>query len=122
MRAGELSNELLAMLGDEGFAQLTQAFGGTRLYVPHKLDEQHEIAKAIGLHLAQRLSRRYAPAVLRLPLAREHRALHYRGKGLSNAAIARELGITETGVEKLFDRRADAPKKGSSAQLSFLDN
>jgi len=113
----ELSGELHAMLGDEGFAALTQAFGGTRLLVPRRLDEDHEIAKAIGIALAKRLSRRYAPDQLRVPLAREHRALHYRGQGLSNAEIARRLGITETGVDKLFRRRPDAPAKGSQLSL-----
>jgi hypothetical protein len=120
--AGELSGELLAMLGEDGFVGLTQAFGGTRLYVPHKVDEDHEIAKAVGLVRALRLSRRFAPAVLRVPLAREQRALHYRGQGLSNAEIARKLGITESGVDKLFLRRPDAPAKGSANQLSLFDN
>jgi hypothetical protein len=122
MNRGELSNELLAMLGEDGFVQLTQAFGGTRLYLPYKLDEEHEIAVAVGIDRARRLSRRYAPAVLRIPLAREHRALHYRGQGLSNAEIARKLGITESGVDKLFLRRPDAPAKGSASQLSLFES
>lgn len=113
----ELSGELLAMLGEEGFVALAQAFGGTRLVVPYKLDEEHEITKAIGMARATRLSRRYAPDQLRIPLARELRALHYRAKGLSNAQIARKLGITETGVDKLFRRRPDAPAKGSQLSL-----
>lgn len=121
MNAGELLNELQAMLGEECFVQLTQAFGGTRLFIPKKLDEDHEIVRAIGDEAARRLSRRCAGATLRIPLAREQRALHYRGLGLSNAAIARKLGITETGVEKLFLRRPDAPAKGSALQFSLFD-
>lgn len=119
MRDGELSNELLAMLGEDCFVALAQSFGGTRLFIPQKLGEDHEIVVAIGAEAAQRLSRRCAGATIRIPLAREERALHYRSHGLSNAAIARKLGITETGVEKLFLRRKDAPAKGSALQATF---
>nr|WP_277924248.1 LuxR C-terminal-related transcriptional regulator [Sphingomonas sp. CROZ-RG-20F-R02-07] len=64
------------------------------------------------------MSERLAPDVVRVPLAREQRALHYRAIGKSNAQIARALGITESAVDKLFRRRSDAPAKGS-AQLGL---
>jgi hypothetical protein len=116
---GELTNGLKALLGDEAFVALAQAFGGTRLYVPATIDADHEIAQAIGLAAARRLSRRYAPDTIRVPLARNERARHYRAIGLSNAQIARKLGMAETGIDKLFARMTDAPAKGS-AQLSLF--
>lgn len=116
---GELSNDLKALLGEPAFVALAQAFGGTRLYVPNTINADHEIAQAIGLDAAGKLSRRYSPATIRVPLARVDRALHYRAANLSNAAIARKLGITETAVDKLFARRSDAPAKGS-AQLTLF--
>lgn len=101
-----------------------QAFGGTRLYVPFKLADDHEIVAAIGRELAEKLSRRMAPWTFRVPLARRERALWYRDhEKLSNAKIARKLGITETGVEKLFGREAlpDQRRKSSNpAQLDLL--
>lgn len=116
---GELSNDLKALLGEDGFVALAQAFGGTRLYVPTAIPADHEIAQAIGREAADLLSRRYSPATIRVPLARSERARHYRALGLSNAQIARKLGMAETGVDKLFARMADAPTKGS-AQLSLF--
>lgn len=111
--------ELATLIGREAFVRLAEAFGGTRLYVPTRMTGQHEIAEAIGLEAARMLSERLAPDYIRVPLAREDRAMHYRAIGRSNAQIARALGITESGVEKLFVRRADAPKKGS-AQLGLF--
>jgi hypothetical protein len=35
---------------------------------------------------------------------------------MSNAAIARKLGITENGVEKLFGREQDLPDRPGSAK------
>jgi len=115
-----LLDDLKALLGDAGFIALVQAFGGTRLYVPEKPQPDSELVTAIGEEAARRLTRRYAPDVLRVPLAREELAIHYRAAGLSNRDIARKLRITETGVNKLFRRRPDTPVKGA-AQLPLFD-
>ncbi|MFV0642938.1 MAG: hypothetical protein ACK5NN_00305 [Sphingomonadaceae bacterium] len=114
----QLSADLLELLGREAFFRLAEEFGGTRLYVPQIMSVGHEISQAIGLAPAEALSARYAPAVLRIPLAREQRARHYRAQGFSNARIARKLGMSESGIDRLFSRMADAPAKGSG-QLSF---
>lgn len=123
-RSGALTPYLRALLGDEGLVHFCQAFGGTRAYIPFKLDDDHEIVAAVGRELADKLSRRMAPATIRVPLARRERALWYRDREkLSNAVIARKLGITETGVEKLFGRE-DLPdqrrKSSNPAQLDLL--
>lgn len=109
--------EIEELIGEEALVRLAEAFGGTRLFVPVKMTLRHEIAKAIGIDAARQLSERLAPDVIKVPLAREQRARHYRGQGLSNAAIARKLGMTESGVERLFARIPDAPEKGSQLQL-----
>jgi DNA-binding NarL/FixJ family response regulator len=113
--------ELEALIGEEALIRLAEAFGGTRLFVPVKMTARHAVAKAIGLDAARKLSDRLAPDVIRVPLARRQRALHYRAAlALSNAQIARRLGMTEKGVEKLFGRHPDAPAKGSQLSL-FAD-
>lgn len=109
--------DLEQLIGEEALVALAEAFGGTRLYVPARMTHRHEIAQAIGMDAARKLSDRLAPDVIKVPLAREQRALHHRAAGLSNAQIARRLGITETGVEALFRRRPDAPAKGSQLPL-----
>lgn len=113
-----LTDDLIDLLGEEVFVLLVEAFGGTRLYVRHNPAPNDGLSETIGATNAALLAERYAPDVLRIPLARQLRARHYRAAGLSNAQIARKLGITETGVDKLFKRMPSPPKKGSG-QLSF---
>jgi DNA-binding NarL/FixJ family response regulator len=108
-----LTESLGALLGLEALISLSEAFGGRRLYVPQDLGDEHPIARAIGAQPAARLVRRYSLAFIRVPLARELRARHYRARGLSNGDIASKLGITETGVDKLFARMERPPVKGS---------
>ncbi|MES2987657.1 MAG: hypothetical protein V4808_07110 [Pseudomonadota bacterium] len=121
MHARALTEQLKSLLGEAAFVALAEAFGGTRLYVPHTIPADHEIARAIGIEAAARLSKRLAPDTIRMPLARELRARHYRAHNLSNAAIARKLGLTEGGVEKLFKRMDNPPAKGSAGQLHLFE-
>jgi DNA-binding NarL/FixJ family response regulator len=72
--------------------------------------------QAVGRILADKLSRAMAPATIRVPLARRERAMSYRALGMSNAMIARKLGITENGVGKLFGREQDLPDRPGSAK------
>lgn len=97
--------ELETLIGEEALVRLAEAFGGTRLYIPVKISAAHDIAKAVGLEAARVLSERLAPDVIRVPLAREQRARQYRERDkLSNAQIARRLGMSEPGVNQLFKR------------------
>lgn len=104
------------VLGTESFVLLCQELGGVRVYLPMKIPDNHDIVAAIGRDLAEALSRELAPAWLRVPLARRERALYFRDKGLSNARIARKLGITESGVNKLFGREENLPPKPISGR------
>lgn len=117
MISGDLTRDLEDLLGADGFVALTEAFGGVRLYVPNKIDCGHDIARAIGSARAQLLSRRFAPSVIRVPLAREYRARHYRARGDSNPMIARRLGMTEPGVEQLFRRLGDDAARRNQLSL-----
>lgn len=109
----QLTESLRHLLGADALVALTEAFGGRRLYVPQDLGPEHPIVRAIGAAAAGKLARRYSLAFIRVPLARELRARHYRAQGLSNGEIATKLGITETGVDKLFARMDRPPAKGS---------
>lgn len=125
MDEGRLLTHLRSVLGEEGFVRFCQALGGTRVYVPYRHRDDSDIVAAIGREAAEALSKALAPATIRVPLARRERALYFRAvEGLSNAGIARRLGITESGVNKLFAREADLPDKAGSgrspAQLSLL--
>lgn len=113
--------DLPSLIGEPALVRLAEAFGGTRLFVPTKMTDDHAIVAAIGLDAAFRLRDRLAPDYIRVPLARELRARHYRAQGLSNAQIARKLGVTEPGVNAMFKRHAP-PEKGSAPLPLFPDN
>ncbi len=119
-----LSRHLLQILGEPDFVRLCQELGGTRVYIPYKCREKSDLTEAIGPEACERLSRALAPATIRVPLARRERALFYRAQKLSNGKIARKLGITETGVNKIFDRESDpADRPGvvkANGQLSLI--
>ncbi len=99
----ELTEDLMELLGEDGFFTLVEAHGGIRVYVPAVL-ENSELPGSIGVELTQRLSKRYACAYIRVPLAREFRARRYIEADMSIKDIARRLGLTETGVNKLLKR------------------
>ncbi len=111
-REERLSTELLRLLGEDAYLRLAEAYGGIRLFVPQAGDTQ--LAEAIGTAAARVLTSRYGRSYLRVPLARAARARQYRSHGMSNAQIARKLGIAESSVDKLFARMPDKPKKGSA--------
>lgn len=92
------------VLGEEGFMLFCHAFGGTRVYVPLKISDDSEIVEAIGRPLAEELARALAPDTIRVPMMRKERALWLRKRGLSNAQVARKLGISEQAINKLFQR------------------
>lgn len=123
MSEERLTAELSALLGDGDFLRLVERFGGTRLYVPASGAETL-LARAVGHEAAATLAKRYAGSSIRVPLAREKRARQYRAENRSNAYIARRLGITETGVDKLFSRMSDRPLKGHDPRQAdlFLTN
>ncbi|TFF20522.1 response regulator transcription factor [Jiella endophytica] len=103
-----LEDELVALLGAEDFIRLAEAHGGERRYIP-KSESGTEIAEGLGTTIAAKLARRYGGDALDIPLARRLRARHYRAAGLSNRHIAKRLGISVNGVEKLF-RRSPTPR------------
>ncbi|MEQ1499162.1 MAG: hypothetical protein ABL914_10910 [Novosphingobium sp.] len=122
--AGQLTLHLKTILGQEGFVRFCQELGGIRVYVAYAMRDENDVVQALGRDLANKLSRALAPATIRVPLARRDRALFYRAQGLSDARIARRLGITETGVQKLFAREPglpDRPKRGKEpAQMTLI--
>lgn len=112
MKDAALSAELKKLLGLDDFVRLAETFGGTRLFVPARSMET-KVQAALGRDVAEKLAERYAGTYLRVPLAREERARQYRERGASNAEIARRLGMTEPGIDALFGRMLDKPKKGA---------
>lgn len=133
-----LEATLLAQIGDDAFQKLVEAFAGTRLYVPRsdtrgvkrgsnapawltnalpRRVSKRQLQRIVGKDAADILARHYAGSYLRVPLAREWRARLYRSQGCSNAQVALKLGMTETGVEKMWKRMDNVPVKGGQLDL-----
>lgn len=108
-RDEQLSENLLALLGEEDFVRLVEWRGGTRLYVSER--DVSTIAAALGDDVASKLAARYGNTIISVPLARALRARKYRQASLSNAEIALKLGITERGVDRLFKRMPAPPRR-----------
>ncbi|MFD1792096.1 Mor transcription activator family protein [Ochrobactrum teleogrylli] len=104
MKDHRLVAELLSLLGEDDLIRLAEEHAGIRLYVPSNIDRS-QLIETVGADIANRLSRRYGGDYISVPMVRDIRARRYRDQdGLSNSQIARRLGITESGVEKLFNR------------------
>lgn len=99
----DLTLDLLSTLGEDGFFSLVEAHAGVRLYVPSD-PERSELSSTIGVDAAYRLAKAYPGGYIRVPLAREFRARRYVDAEMSNRDIAKRLGLTESGVERLLKR------------------
>lgn len=105
---------LTAMLGTETLAKLSARFGGRRVYVPARLTAAHELALAVGLDAALLLSAHFAGHTLSVPMpqsatVRRKQVVELEAKGLTRAAIAEKVGLTERRVYQILDEESDAP-------------
>ena len=111
---------LVELIGEEATFAFTDQFAGMRLYIPLKLPEDHEIVDTIGVEATNILIARLGGDVIRVPLARELRTRFYDAQGMSKGKIAHRLGMTETGVDKMFARmRAAGWNHTKNRQLDF---
>lgn len=101
----DMKAELLALLGPEGYLLLLEHYAGVRLYVP-KMGSSHptQLIDDLTLAHAKKLSEQYGAEYIKVPLDREFRALAYRQRGFSTRKIVRLLGLTESGLERLWSR------------------
>ena len=96
------------LLGDEAAAAVARGLGGRRLYLPPAPGRRHPLAKLVGLQGARLVAEQLVgsrgddidwPAARSLIRAVEARKL--KAAGLSEAAIAQNLGITQRHVRHL---------------------
>lgn len=96
--------------------RLVDVFPGTRKYVPHKIDEKHELA-IIGIHYARALVREFAGSRLDIPMSmmspkqRQILILKLTKENMRVADIALRAGCTET---RVYQVRREAKENGFS--------
>ena len=125
---GELTGVLREVAEEAGLTAalcLARVFGGTKVYVPHRVAPDHPLAEAAGAAAAGYLSKSYGGEFVLIPLgsdvqdAARRRAIRERlAAGRSHQAIARELKCHIRTVEREAQRRRDG---GDPDQLSLLD-
>lgn len=105
------------IIGAPAALKLAERWGGIRLYIPLAPDEDHDLAKLIGIEHASRLCEAYAGERIEVPKAdcwgravRNKLMLEARRKGVSQASLAREHGLTERQVRKI-ERMMDGDDK-----------
>jgi hypothetical protein len=92
-------------LGHDGYLLLLEHYAGVRLYIP-KLGSSNpsQLVDDLTLVHTNKLSELYGGCTIKVPLDREFRAVEYRKKGFSTRKIVRLLGLTESGLERLWSR------------------
>lgn len=100
-----LSATLLELLGAEGYLLLLERYAGLRLYVPRmKQNSVSVLVDDITIVHAIKLSAEFGGNYIRVPLDRDFRALAYRQKGFSLKKTVQLLGVTESGLDRIWKR------------------
>jgi hypothetical protein len=109
-RSAEALAYLADCIGEDAAMALANAFGGTRLYVPHEPGEHHPITVAIGPANAEKLAAWAGGGSIDVPkqAARQAkvRELYERG-ALTISGIARETSYSERHVYRLIEAGRD---------------
>lgn len=116
--------EIAELIGEAGALAIAARVGGTRIYLPATLDDDHWLVAAIGAEPAKKLCKHFAVEGKRgqrieIPLAVggtyrqylrhvQQRIHELDGEGFSANEIARKVGTTERAVH-----RARAKHRGS---------
>jgi DNA-binding NarL/FixJ family response regulator len=107
---------LSAHLTPEQLLALIEAYGGTSIHIPSRINQASPLARAIGIEAARALAAGMGGNRLKVPLARHWRVTILHEQGRSYSAIARALGITEDAVW----RHLNAARRTSGAQQMDL--
>lgn len=115
---------LMELLGEDGFFVLVDNFPGVDVFAPEDLTKSN-LPNVLGLDVTRKLSEVYRRNYIPVPLARTFRARRYRASGMSNRDIALRLGLTQSAVEKIFNREKKAGRQIRSPrdrnQLDLFD-
>lgn len=117
--------EVAEAAGEPAALRLAHVYGGTKVYIPHRLPPGHALTEAAGRAAAEWLVKTYAGEILLVPLGPEadgrakRAAIRERLRdGQPAQRIARELNCHVRTVERESARLRGA---GDDRQLSLLD-
>lgn len=108
-----LTREMAEVAGLKAALEVTERWGGTRLFFPKQVDGEHPLTLTVGLEAARKLCDRFGGDEPSIPRAAN--ALKYLRNQIiarrylteSAAAIARDYGMTERWVYEIVSREQD---------------
>lgn len=111
-----LLDDISAEIGFTATVALAAWFGGKRMYVPEKFDEQHIVAKVIGARAYERFVSAFGPDLVFIPKGAHHER-HDRWKkvydrlllGQPMQQIVDEVGISSQHIHNI---RRDLENRG----------
>ena len=105
-----LCDEIEQIVGREAFAKLVERFGGTRLYVPHKLGTGHHLHQLLGGDAASRFASSFGGLRIDVPRAltaqierRNDLILAERAAGMTVRKLAFKYRLTERTISKIIN-------------------
>lgn len=100
----ETMRELEGALGEDGARLVSDQYGGTVLYVPIHLPEEHFLRTTLGDDLAGKLSYYFGGVRLHVPkqVARRAKVLELRQAGYTVRDIARQTHYSERQVYRVL--------------------
>ena len=118
--------DMAEVIGLDAALGVVQHYGGTRLWLPLVLSEDHPLVQTIGLAAARSLSEHYRLESLTIPtckrafrVIRNQRIVERYRAGETAATLAHEFGLHERMIWQIVAREkdhADKRKKAIQAQ------
>lgn len=117
--------QLIELIGHGAALSLCAAFGGTEVYIPNRLTNDHRIVKAIGLEAAQKLAdytgngrgsggRLEVPRGTSASLALRNQAIREDlADGLSKTQLALRYGLTTRRVRQICNETPEQDDQGN---------
>lgn len=106
-------------LGVERAIRFLLAFGGGELYIASSPKGRARLAEVIGLDASEALAEIAHQLPRRIPTAKPWIAQCWRVEGLTTAAIARQLHVSDVAVRGWL-KRVPAPKDGDPRQMRLF--
>lgn len=102
--------EIAELIGLPGTLKLVEVYGGVRLYVPKRMEQDHPLASLIGFDNAATLAATYGGelhfdiprAVAATRAARDRRIRDDRATGRTHRELALRYGLTERQIRNIL--------------------
>lgn len=124
----ELPTSLLPieeLIGLEGCAALMEGWGGSKLYIPEKVRQEHPLTQALGVESAEVMAKQYGGCTISVPkgvqalMSFRNSSILGDKANLSAAKLARKYDLTERRVWQILEQsKKHNPAETAWSQMS----